>query len=230
MFLKKSNINESYFFSKYNHIWGWATWKRAWKHLEIDNLNFENDFGLLNFYSQIEREYWYKIFSEYFSGKIDTWDYPWMFSMWKNKGLCIYPTKNMVKNIGFRDDATHTKTGSRFENMTLHNIGDLVHPSLISQNRQLDAENFEHVFLGKDNNSYKIDTIENKSKQTILLEEGKNTYLNTITAKHSRSFQQLNLLILNKRELITTELYLFMEKRFYFCKRSTKRRTAFFSR
>lgn len=172
-FLNIITIKESYFFSKYNHTWGWATWKRAWDKFEIENDNFENDFKSISFHSVNERKYWHKIFLKYFSGEIDTWDYPWMFTMWKNRGLSVYPTKNMVKNIGFREDATHTKSKSKFENMSLQNINKLSHPAHIFQNQKLDAENFEYVFLNNDIYS-KQSNLQDDACITQLFDEGKN--------------------------------------------------------
>lgn len=142
-FLNQRNIDESYFFSKYSHIWGWATWRRAWQHYEINNYNYESDFLKIDFYSELEKQYWHQTFKQYFDNKIDTWDYPWTFTIFKNDGLCIYPNKNMVENIGFGPNATHTKDkNSPLSNMKIENLGKIIHPKSITMNKQLDFAAF----------------------------------------------------------------------------------------
>lgn len=142
-FLNQFNIDESYFFSKYSHIWGWATWRRAWQHYEINSFSFESDFLKINFYSEIEKQYWHHTLKQYYENKIDTWDYPWTFTILKNNGLCIYPKKNMVTNIGFGPNATHTKDiNSPFSNMIIEKNEKIIHPKSIFINNQLDFAAF----------------------------------------------------------------------------------------
>jgi len=52
---------------------------------------------------------WKQIFNTVYSGKLDTWDYQWAFSILIQNGLCILPNVNMVSNIGCNSEATHTK-------------------------------------------------------------------------------------------------------------------------
>ena len=143
----KDSIKQSYYFSKYNHIWGWASWRRAWSKYELENENFINDFNKINFDSKKEKIEYKKVLSAYFRGEIDTWDYPWSFSIWKNDGLCIYPKDNMIKNIGFnRDDATHTTGESKYQNMPIYEIDfPLNHPQKIERNKNLDMANYKII-------------------------------------------------------------------------------------
>lgn len=101
-----------YYFSAYNHIWGWATWRRAWRNydFELSIINSENIDRILRryFLTQTQRDFWR---SNYFSvkyDKIDTWDYQWSFSIFAADGLTILPNVNLVSNIGFGENATHT--------------------------------------------------------------------------------------------------------------------------
>ena len=105
-------IKNDYFYSKYNHCWGWATWRRAWKYYD-DNLTFLNklkvsDKWKLLHESKVERRFWEKIFNNVKKKKIDSWAYVWTYSMWKNNGLTIIPKKNLIKNIGFDLNATNS--------------------------------------------------------------------------------------------------------------------------
>lgn len=144
----KNNLKEDYYFSAYNHVWGWASWRRAWELYNIEVSDFkERLYKLDNFTSKKERKIWYKIFRDYDNGLIDTWDYPWTYSMWKYQGLSIYPKDNMIKNIGFnREDATNTKGESKFAKMAVYElVFPLKHPKMIKQDRMLDSANFDIV-------------------------------------------------------------------------------------
>jgi len=113
MHINGSNFNEerrrnenSYFFSRYNHVWGWATWRRAWRFYDY-NMKTWPAFYAGGWTSDLmdnpkESEYWTKFFAACQEKKnISTWDYQWTFAIWSNNGLCITPRKNLVSNIGF---------------------------------------------------------------------------------------------------------------------------------
>ena len=99
-----------YRFSAYSTSWGWATWFDRWEDYERDlpifpNLDFDTPSG---FWSKVKKCYWNKIFRATATGKIDTWDYRWLYSNWKNNRLAVIPNANLVLNVGFGADATHT--------------------------------------------------------------------------------------------------------------------------
>ncbi|MEM6107864.1 methyltransferase type 11 [Mycobacterium sp. 050272] len=106
----------SYYFSRYAHVmWGWATWRRAWKKYDLNMTRWPDirDRKLFDQYfnKRRERYYWESIFEMmYEGGRIDTWDYQWFYSMWENSGLCVTPVRNLVLNIGIDAEATHTNT------------------------------------------------------------------------------------------------------------------------
>lgn len=108
----KSQIKESYFFSRSCNIWGWATWRRAWqmydKKMKLwpkfkkENLMDYFDYDLMNKLNSA------KIFESTFNKKIDTWDYQWDFACKINNAVSIVPRVNLITNIGFGENATHT--------------------------------------------------------------------------------------------------------------------------
>jgi len=105
--------NSTYYFSKYSHIWGWATWRRAWKYYDV-NLSLWPKAKLLKryfdmFYDKREAYFRKKIWDKTYNNFIDTWDYQWLFAVCSQSGLSILPTKNLINNIGFGKEATHTK-------------------------------------------------------------------------------------------------------------------------
>lgn len=113
--------NYSIYFSRYMHVWGWASWRRAWKHYDVDLKIWPEikQYGRLHdlFRSAAEINYWSRILDSVKAGKIDTWDYQWTFAHWVNGGLCVLPNVNLISNIGFGGDATHTNKSSRFADM-----------------------------------------------------------------------------------------------------------------
>lgn len=102
----------SYYFSQISHVWGWAAWRRAWKlyDFEMKSLNnFINYKIYKNIWKQNKvQKYWLKQFKNVSLGKIDTWDYQWNYCLIVNNGLSILPNINLVENIGFNSEATHT--------------------------------------------------------------------------------------------------------------------------
>lgn len=102
----------TYYFSQMNHVWGWATWKRAWNQYNVDmptypeflNNNVLNDV----FPRRAMRQYWRKRFDLVYHKIRDTWDIQWQYALCVNNGLSICPNVNLVSNIGFDKNATHT--------------------------------------------------------------------------------------------------------------------------
>ncbi|PSR17467.1 hemolytic protein HlpA-like protein [filamentous cyanobacterium CCP3] len=141
----------SYYFSKYNHCWGWATWRRAWKYWELDSqkwLEFRDE-GLMRSACDNPREekYWTSIFNTLFlEGKPDSWAYPWTFACWSHGGLTVLPNVNLVSNLGFGEGATHTGGDSKFAKMPMGENLPISHPPFVVQHKLADRYTFDHVF------------------------------------------------------------------------------------
>jgi len=127
----------SYYFSTIPHIWGWATWRRAWA---LYNVNFK-DFDIFiknNFIKDVfeqkeAQKYWNKIFTRVKNNEINTWDYQWTYALFINHGLSINPNNNMVSNIGFDcEDAAHTTGIEKCANREFYETKeDITHPNFI---------------------------------------------------------------------------------------------------
>ena len=108
----KEQKHEGYYFSVFNHIWGWATWRRAWKFYDVSLGDWPalktTDFLKEILGTSIQIRNWTYLFDEVRKGRIDTWDYQWTFTCWAQRGLTILPECNLVTNIGFDGAATHT--------------------------------------------------------------------------------------------------------------------------
>lgn len=163
----KKTMKEDYFFSKYAHIWGWASWANRWIKYELEIQDFELYFSKMRFCNHRERKYWNLIFREYIANRIDTWDYPLLYTSWKYNMLSIQPRNCMIRNIGFnREDATHTIGDSIFATMLSYDTNfPLITPSHIKANEKIDRAIFEGVFNGKQ--QYIIRLINNISKRLI---------------------------------------------------------------
>lgn len=102
----------SYSFSNHNNIWGWASWRRAWSLYDYEMSDYRKimELGYLknNFSSEYESDYFLWVFERTFLIPSITWDYQWEFIRRINSGLTILPQKNLISNLGFGEDATHT--------------------------------------------------------------------------------------------------------------------------
>ncbi len=130
-----------YYFSKIPHIWGWASWKRAWNLYDTEFQNFdyfiENNI-IQNIFEQKEvQKYWNKVFKRVKNGEINTWDYQWTYALFVNNGLSIVPNKNMVSNIGFgHSDAAHTSENAKCANRKTYETDKIIHPEFIIPDKQ----------------------------------------------------------------------------------------------
>ncbi|MDX1912693.1 MAG: hypothetical protein SFV22_14475 [Saprospiraceae bacterium] len=139
---------DSYFFSSFAFVWGWASWRRAWQHmsLQLEGLDeFEQSVGVGNISSdRMAQVYLLDKFQATRAGKNNSWAYAWFYSIVRSGGLCVVPGKNLVQNTGIGDaSATHT-TGAN-PTAGLRAVGmafPLKHPARIERQPELDREIF----------------------------------------------------------------------------------------
>jgi len=146
---------ESYFFSRYNHVWGWASWRKAWQHYDISMEAWPEwrDNGGLTSVSdgnKLFEYFWSSTFDNAFRGEIDTWDYQWIFSCWYQEKVTALPTYNQTSNLGFaHQDAVHT-TGDIpdyiKESIPKTLIFPLWHPEIVKRSFEADALIDRRVF------------------------------------------------------------------------------------
>ncbi|GAK50574.1 hypothetical protein U14_01806 [Candidatus Moduliflexus flocculans] len=149
-----SRTEYGYYFSKYNHGWGWASWRRVWQFYDVEMKAWPNykaaNLLPLMFDDSYEYRYWVPIFEDTFRGKIDTWDYQTRFLCWSQNGLTIIPNANLVSNIGFGKDATHTTTASHLAEMPTHDMWEITHPPFVIRHREADLYTFDTMFGGQE--------------------------------------------------------------------------------
>lgn len=151
---ERNRIDYSYYFSKYTHIWGWASWRRSWKHYDLSMKTWP-EFKKLGMIKSVcedpdEQTYWTEIFDRMFSeSPPSTWDYMWKYTCWSQNGLSILPNVNLVSNLGFRSDATHTSGDSYLSCLPRIDIWEIKHPLFVVRHQEADAYTFDYVFRGK---------------------------------------------------------------------------------
>ena len=134
----------SYYFSRYMHCWGWATWRWAWQHYDRDLSTWPRlrDSGWMEtrFPHARHARYWRDLLDRVAHGDIDSWAYIWQYSIWTLNGVNILPDCNLVSNIGFDTDATHTtKNRSPWANLPTQAMPfPLRHPAAIARDEEAD--------------------------------------------------------------------------------------------
>ena len=108
--------DNKYFYSRLGHIWGWATWKRTWQKFDVDIKDWpllQKDRSFRKFFrSRREYRHYKKCFDWVYNG-FSSWAYQWNYAMRKERALSVYPGVNLVANIGFGEDATHTSASTK---------------------------------------------------------------------------------------------------------------------
>jgi hypothetical protein len=149
----KKRGDGSYYFSKYGHTWGWATWRRAW--LKFDpNMKDYNEFrNKLNI-----EQYWIDVFDKTYFDKPNIWGYQWFYQMQKNKAKAVVPNSNLIYNIGFDTDATHTQSKPHWHKFYKldDGIATIEHPTNCEINNIADEFMFNILFKNPDKKYVKL--------------------------------------------------------------------------
>lgn len=102
----------SYMFTRHSHVWGWASWRRAWQHYDVQMRSWpqwRHSGGLLRATGgdACVADYWRGVFDRMHGRRADTWDYQWLYTLWSQDLLSVLPAHNLVHNLGIGADATH---------------------------------------------------------------------------------------------------------------------------
>jgi len=133
----------SYYFSRYPHCWGWATWRRAWRHYDHTMAAWPRARerrlldGVLG--SKSASRDWTRIFDGTYSRRVNSWANRWTLACWLQSGLTILPAVNLVSNIGFGSHGTHTRDRSPFSDIAVQPIAfPLAHPPYVVRDAAAD--------------------------------------------------------------------------------------------
>ena len=142
--------NGSYYFTKYVHIWGWATWKRTWDLYDFelkDWISRSTNSRKELFTTETEYDYWNNIFDLVSKKEIDTWDYQLFYLSIKCSGINVIPNKNLVTNIGFMPASTHTKDPNhKLAGLSKYDFSEDIIPSKFEADDEADSFTFNNVY------------------------------------------------------------------------------------
>lgn len=136
------SLQESYCFSANPHSWGWATWRRAWSCYDngmIEWAPFRDQGWPELIVGKQAAAYWCPLIDQVHRGVVDTWDLIWLYSCWKSGLLTCIPSVELVENIGFGVDATHTIDEESPLMVPGHLTRPLVHPLVMQPRRDFDG-------------------------------------------------------------------------------------------
>lgn len=139
-----NRTKNSYFYSEYTIIWGWASWRRAWNYYDVNMRlwpELREGEWLQDLFGNMKMvKYWTGIFDKVYKGAINTWDYQWNFASWVQNGLTVIPNVNLISNIGCGNDSTHTSDSADIRsNMPTQEITfPLKHPSFVIRDTIVD--------------------------------------------------------------------------------------------
>jgi len=137
----------SYFYSRYSQIWGWASWRRAWQHYDVEMKSWPewrdaNGLAAVADGGSMFEFYWRRKLDATYAGLEGTWDYQWTYACWRQQGLTALSASNLIRNLGIGESATHT-TGSGTDMLVAVPqtalTFPLVHPQFISPSASADA-------------------------------------------------------------------------------------------
>jgi hypothetical protein len=149
----RRRTDESYYFSRYPHCWGWATWRRAWQQYDgaMSIWPRLRDGGWLKDLLGTRQavSYWRGIFDAVYEKRINSWAYRWTLTCWAQSGLTVLPNVNLVSNVGFMEAATNTTDESYLANIPAEALSfPLRHPSFMIRDAEADAFTQRTLFAG----------------------------------------------------------------------------------
>lgn len=133
----------SYGFSRYFNVWGWGSWRRAWRLRQHDLRGWRSrrqGGNPLEALPRVSRKGWAKKFDRLCrQARPSTWDHQWTFAHFLHDGLCVLPGVNLIKNIGAGADATHCKKASPWIDRSTGSLTwPLTHPGVLLPDERSD--------------------------------------------------------------------------------------------
>lgn len=170
--------DSSYYFSRYANCWGWATWRSRWQHFDPaltswPQLKASGQLSLL-LPDPVERRYWSLIWerTHRYPETVSWWDYQWQYQIFCQHALSITPNVNLVRNVGFGEDASHTLADQRSDlSPELMPLGALVHPVAVIRDSRADQFLFYRNYLGGVKRSSRSSLLRVKSILLQLFEQ-----------------------------------------------------------
>jgi hypothetical protein len=227
-FLPKAlHMEKPYGFSKYVQIWGWATWRRFWNNYDFrltgDWAEWDEIIRRTN-PVQNQANYWLQIFNALQTGLIDTWDFQVMFSSWRHGYVHIFPSQNLVTNLGYDKEATHTNFESPLANLERGSINDyqITLPTKVDQG--LDNATFYFRFLESLNSIWWLEQAMDMPsalawlRSQLSLAQKENARLQAVQRTQSREITKI--LTVRSKSAIRVKYTLLLAHFVYTCRRA----------
>tara|TARA_R100000687_G_C6445587_1_gene162685 strand:- start:749 stop:1726 length:978 start_codon:yes stop_codon:yes gene_type:complete len=152
MMFGQTECAESYYFSRFYKIWGWASWARAWRFYDLEmtkwpDVRYSSWLGDLLPTKKMAAMA-HNIFDETYSGNLTTWEYQWVFASWLQRALAIVPRTNLIANIGFGEDATHMMNErSALASLDVEGLDlPLIHPAEVEVDEKADLKEWNILY------------------------------------------------------------------------------------
>ena len=144
-----------YYYSFFSHNWGWATWKRAWKYFEYDLETQQKEIRKIYKASFRHNKSFIKFldnrFPEIKLPQNHIWDIQWHFALVKKRGIAIIPNENLVQNIGFGIDGTHTLNEEDWNSRNVaQSLKSFKKPSVLKIESEADYYTMQKIFKVND--------------------------------------------------------------------------------
>lgn len=138
----------SYAHSRYMVTGAWAGWRRTWQGFDLDM----HTWYPWQFRKQVKRltqdtteaNWWYWKLKEIQAdtSKKSYWDYQMQMVLFRNEAVTVHPAKNLISNIGFDAEGTHTLSNDGRGDREVFSILPLTHPSNRTINHPMDVDCF----------------------------------------------------------------------------------------
>ncbi len=106
----------SYLFSRFKNCWGWATWRRAWEAMDYPmqwrNTPLAESVIVNSGYRGKDNHRWRWQLQYMDNQWVSSWDWQWYFTLASQNQLCVFPSVNLISNIGNDAAATHNASGN----------------------------------------------------------------------------------------------------------------------
>lgn len=147
----KPRTPHSYAFTRFPLIWGWATWRRAWRQYDLSMRSWtairQTGWPAEILGSRAAALFFRPMLDGVADGLVDTWDTQWLYSSWLHNGYAIVPARNLITNIGSGRDATHTMNPSDLMELPTEPIdSQLIHPDDVSVDPALERRLMRMVY------------------------------------------------------------------------------------
>jgi hypothetical protein len=120
------------FFWRVMNCWGWATWSDRWKHFQKDPQRLIDSWSrkkISSFNLDGAHDFWGQVKANH-SGVINTWAIFWYATIFEHDGLCLNPSRSLVRNIGHDNSGEHCGASEEFSSEPALANGELILPDI----------------------------------------------------------------------------------------------------